>query len=263
MRKPLERSPEAADTATTNSMPADPAIVEVRSNTAAHVEFLRLDFCLAKLKADFDNGILLVKNDETLADKPSELTWGKVVEKLQRPHFLNPEKTGLEMAADMQGGGQLFGVNEEGRLLIKDRGTEPVMYGFDNVEKVGKPMMIYDRDPGEMANVEKWANYWDAYEAVYGSEGKPTGYELFPDAPDYQKNALIAAAEKVTEDHFVKSANGEDWRSTWLNNGRDSEKKLGNARDVDFNPWHRNTGVRNANPGNESGSRGAVRLLRV
>lgn len=213
---------------------------------------------LAKLKADFDRGIRLIGADRSVKEKPTDLTWEKVEARL-----LAENGAGLKKASEMQGGGELFGVDEQGRLLIKDRGNEPVMFGFD---KTGKAIMIYDRDENQMAQLAeegaRVANYYEIYEAVYGPEGKPTGYELFPDAPDYEKKGAIAAVEEVTQVPFVKSANGNEWRASWLDSGRNPDRNA-YARDVRFGPGYQRTYVRNDYPYDGRDGRGAVRLLRV
>ena len=231
---------------------------------------------LAKLKADYYRAVAFVKDVEAkqkqelkssgawaYLERLPQMPWRQVVARLGEKNTVNPEKTNLEMVTAMQGNGEMVGVDENGKILFKDRGNEPVMFGYD---KTGKAMMVYDRDERQMAQLAesgaKIADYYGIYEAVYGTERKPTGYELFPDAPYGQTTGVTAAVEAVTKSPFVKSANGKEWRSSWLDNGRKPDRNA-IARIVVFVPDYRRTVVYVGVPDDVVVLRGAVRLLRV
>ena len=207
-------------------------------------------------KADFDRGIRLIWRDRSVEDKPADLTWERVQDRL-----LADNAVGLKKAAAMQGGGELFGVDEDGKLLFKDRGNEPMMFGFD---QAGKIIMVYDFDENQMAVFSegqggRFANYYEIYKEVYES-----GYELFPSTPGCKQNGMIAAVEEVTKAPFVRSANGTEMRSSWLDNGSNPPIDAG-VRELVFDPLVHTTHqtfVREDAP-LEIDYRGAIRLLRV
>ena len=219
------------------------------------------EICLPNLRADFNRGLRLIGSDRSVAPQPKDLTFEQIEDAL-----LKNKAEGLLKAAAMQEGGELFGIDENGKFLFKDRGTEPVRFGLDKDEK---PVMIYYRDLAQ-AQLLRYANYNEIYEAVYGPEGKPTGYELFPDAPDYQKTGMVAAVEEITGAPFVRSANGAEYRSSWLDNGRVPEKHA-DLRYVGYttdsylrrNPGGRGTRIRAFSVRNGDALPSAIRLLRV
>lgn len=214
------------------------------------------DPILKELKADFDRSLFVLEGKnvkplpgerpaDTLKRKQpdkSNLTWEDVVDKLNRPHWKNHEKTGIELVLAMQGGGELIGV-EKGRLLFKDRGVdpvpyrgaEPVLFGFDAKDR---PLMIYNRNEDQMKEVARYADYWETYEAVYGSEDKPTGYELFSTAEQYDKPESVSLLEQIRSKEvrasvpFIGGIDG-GVRSTWLDNGRDEERTLSSVKTLD------------------------------
>ena len=120
----------------------------------------------------------------------------------------------LKKTEAMQGKGELFGVDKEGRALFRDKGVEPVMYGFDDKDKL---MQIYDRDPEQMKQVKKWANYLEVHEQVHKD-----GYELFKFdvlVHDVGFGDEMKQAEKHTKKPFVASKNKKEWRTSWLESG--------------------------------------------
>lgn len=172
--------------------------------------------------------------------------WTAITERLLAN---NSEK--LKLAQAMQGGGQLIGIDVEGKALFKSRGVEPVMYGFDEDDKLLK---IYDRDPKQMKQVKKWANYHEIREQVLDG-----GYEMFADDGDYGFSDEIKQVTDHTEEPFVASKDKEEWRASWLESG----DKPDAARDVRFFPVVGRVHVSGLNPGSRNAGYGVVRLLRV
>lgn len=209
---------------------------------------------LLRLKANFDRGILLIDDERTVKPKPNDITWEKIQAALLRLGGAE-----LKEIMAMQNGGELFGVDEQGDYLFKDGGTEPVIFGF---EADGKPVMVYNRDPQQMARLAQIADYYEVYKAVYGPEDQPTGYELFPNAPDYKKTGMIEAVERLNKKKFVKSADGKQWRAAWLDNGRNISLSS-RARNVSFDPRDRSTYINGGYPRDRDEDRGALRLRRV
>ena len=105
------------------------------------------------------------------------MTFGVVAERLLAN---NSEK--LKLAENMQGGGHLFHINEQGEVLFRDKGLEPVMYGYDDKNKL---MQIYDRNPEDMQKVKKWLNphkireqvLKDGYEKLLFRKDKPSTFK--------------------------------------------------------------------------------------
>jgi len=122
----------------------------------------------------------------------------------------------LKLAQAMQGGGELFGVDREGRALFKDKGVEPVMYGF-NVK--GEPMQVYDRDPEQMKQIKKRASCSEIRDRV--REG---GYELFPGdilSPDSFGDEMTQAQDQ-TKQPFVASKDEKELRISLLSDSDNS-----------------------------------------
>lgn len=196
---------------------------------------------LNQLRADFDKGLFILEAKEAKVDPAgragastgetpklgrfaealklkqptkSELTWEDVVERLNRLNPKNHEKTNLALVLAMEGGGELIGVSKGGQLLFKDR--EPTFCrGMD---------------------------YWETYEAVYGPEDKPTGYQLFPQGKaQFEKPPVIGVYERI-KGHFIEGVE-EHEISTWLDNGRDSEKALSSVQTLDAKKVEVPTGI--------------------
>ncbi|MFH0820766.1 MAG: hypothetical protein V1908_03250 [Candidatus Peregrinibacteria bacterium] len=179
-------------------------------------------------------------------DAKGRLTWEAVSEKL-----LANESAKLKKARAMQGSGHLFHITESGDVLVKDRGVEPVMYGWDKPEREeGRQLVqIYGRVPDLMATIKQWADATEISARVTAD-----GYELFEDDGEYGFSEEMKRAAAVNENGlFVASQNRNEWRDTVLKN----------ARFARFRPVAGYVFVDGVAPGNRSGTRGAVRLLRV
>jgi hypothetical protein len=157
----------------------------------------------------------------------------------------------LKKAEAMQGGGELVGIDSKGKALFKDRGVEPVMYGFDNEDRL---ICIYDREPEQMGKIKKWADYSE----IRGQVLKD-GYELFADDGNYNFSDEMKQAEDHTKEPFVASKDRKEWRVSWLESG----DKPAVARFVLFYPVVGRVLVGDDDPAHRVDSYGAVRLLRV
>ncbi len=133
-------------------------------------ELLPEDPRLAHLKADFDKGIVAVGRDRSL-QLASNVNWPEVVYRLNLPNRLNPAKRNWELALEMRDGGQLFGVDFEGRFLIADRGVGAVPLS----ETI--PAFSSSGDLSKPSRYE--VGYQTARTDVYGKDGVNTGYEMF------------------------------------------------------------------------------------
>jgi len=180
------------------------------------------------------------------ADAKGHLTWKAVSAKL-----LANEGAKLKKAKAMQGGGHLFHITESGDVLFKDRGVEPVMYGWDKPEgaKDRQLVQIYGRTPDLMATIRQWAHAPEIETRVTSD-----GYELFEDNGNYKFSEEMKRAAAANEGNlFVASQNNREWRDTVLKN----------ARHANFSPVRGRVYVYDAYPENRNDDRGAVRLLRV
>ncbi len=209
-------------------------------------DVLPTDPRLDHLRTDFDKGLFILEEKKVVpqsGERPadalkrkqpdrSNLTWEDMVERLNRLNPKNHERTNLALVLAMEGGGELIGVSKGGQLLFKDR--EPTFCrGMD---------------------------YWETYEAVYGPEGQPTGYQLFPTEDAYDKPKSVAVLEYIRK---LAMFRGEEGASTWLNNGRDPKKQLTVVRTLDYSKISDLTSVMPHNPADKRPTRGAVRLLKV
>ncbi len=168
-------------------------------------------------------------------------SWEAITERL-----LDNDSEKLKLVKAMQGEGQLVGVDWEGKALFKDKGVEPVMYGYD---KKGNLLKIYDRNPEQMEKVEKWVNYFKIREQVLED-----GYELFTDDGDYGFGDEMKQATD-TKEPFIASEDRSEFRASWLESG----DKPDLARIVNCNSV-----VSNSDPGGDGHVYyGVVRLLRV
>lgn len=161
----------------------------------------------------------------------------------------NGEK--LKRVQAMGDGGQLFGIDAGGKALFKDKGVEPVMYGYDEENKLLK---IYDRKPEQMEQVTKWANYFEIRRQVLKD-----GYGLFADDGNYGFSEEMEQVRDHTGEPFVASKNKAEWRVSWLESG----DKPGDARRVYFVPVGGRVSVSGGNPEVRGDYCGVVRLLRV
>lgn len=216
-----------------------------------------VEICLPNLAAEFDRGLRLINVNQIITAPPHNLSLEQVHEALLAQNGL-----GLERAMAMQGGGELFGIDENGQFLFKDRGTEPVMFGFD---ANGKLLTIYNRDPEQMEQVQEWATYEQIYEAVYGPEGQPTGYELFPDSPDCQKIGMIRVIESIncTDLPFVHGTEENEARASWLNSGRNLAPDVRHIPVIYYHSSFGYTIISLSLVQIKENDRGAMRFLRV
>jgi hypothetical protein len=162
----------------------------------------------------------------------------------------------LKKAEAMQGGGELFGVDAEGMALFKDKGVEPVMFGFDEDDKL---MKIYDRDPEQMEKVAEWADYYKIRRQV-----RADGYELFSLDPNSDNRNSefgdeMRQVEAHTKEPFVASEGKKEWRGSWTESG----DRPSDAYHVDFDPDGGHMYVHEHVPVHSDDYLGVVRLLRV
>lgn len=248
-----ERAREAATVEPARPKSADlPTPIELTPEVLAE--------CLAGLEGDYKRGIVVVDetkgvNDFKAAlskDKTAGTPWGTIKEKLEAD-----DGKFLKKAAQLQGKGTLIGMYPDGELCIKDRGNEPVIYA--NLH--GQNIEITTDTPNRAELMQRiteegqFADYWKIRSAVLGK-----GLELPPDSPNYEKKGVVAAAEAVTGEDFVRSADGKQWRSAILECGDVSRSLL--VRVVTFDPYTWDARVRNDYPWSRTDRRGAVRVLK-
>lgn len=226
-----------------------------------------LQVCLRGLESDFNRGIVVIdENAEVEAyqatlekDRTARTTWEVVQERL-----LANDSALLKKAATMQGQGELIGVFQNGELCIIDRGDkdgnrEPVIIAFDAENN----RITITSDTPDRANAMgaitgnggKFADYWEIREAVMED-----GFTLPPDSPAYEKKGIVAAAEALSGKPFVRSENGEEWRSAILECGNVSRDA--DVRVVRFYPKPGLAYVSYIGPCRRHAFRGAVRVLR-
>jgi len=143
-------------------------------------------------------------------------SWKAVVERL-----LANDSEKLKFVQSMQGGGELVGVDQDGKALFKDKGVEPVMYGFVDW---GRLIKIYDRNPEQMKQVRKWANYFEIREQVLKD-----GYELFNRSRHGNFFVTDISDEMIqvmnhTKEPFVACKDGKGVRYSWLESGDDPDQ---------------------------------------
>lgn len=214
-----------------------------------------VEICLPNLASDFARGLRLIDANQIIHAQAQNLSLEQVYDSLLAKNGL-----GLQRATAMQGGGELFGIDENGKFLFKDRGTEPVIFGFD---ANGNLLTIHNRNPEQMEQVQEWATYEQIYEAVYGPENDLTGYELFPDSPDCEKIGMIRAIEEITGLPFVHGTEGNEARASWLNSGRNLAPDVRTIRVVYYHRSFGYTLISLTLVGITENDRGAMRLLRV
>jgi len=157
----------------------------------------------------------------------------------------------LKKAEAMRGGGELFGIDSEGRVLFKDKGVEPVMYGYDSKDKL---FQLSDSDSPQRIWVRKWANYFEIREQVLKD-----GYELFSDDGKGNFSDEMKQVEAHTGEPFVASNSRKRFIASLLESG----DKLDRARDALYDSDLREVFVKESNPYQGVLFRGVVRLLRV
>ncbi|MDA1060180.1 MAG: hypothetical protein O3B47_00100 [bacterium] len=137
----------------------------------------------------------------------------------------------LKLATDMEEGGELVYIDEEGNPVFREGGVEPVLKG---------------------------KSYNQTREILYGKdyeEGTPHyGYEM-PNS-----NEELRQIEEITGRSFVASNNRDEYRATHMESG----KKPSFSRRARFGPNSGNVSFYGAyDPNLESPKLGLVRLLRV
>lgn len=175
------------------------------------------------LGQDFFRGIVVIGFNTTREefrivlqkDKTVGVKWNDCVKKLEAN-----DNSLLKKAAAMQGGGQLIGVYPDGRLCIKDRGNEPVTYGYNctkifgdaQVDFASKELLV-PLSCLEILNIVKSAGYT-----------LPFYFE------DCQEVGIIPAIEAVTGAPYVGKGENEAWRSAVLSDFQNGSS-LGDDRD--------------------------------
>ena len=158
------------------------------------IENVDVDPRLTRYKEDYDT----TKNSVLKA-----FPWAEIQNRLlaNEGHYLTRAQT-------MEQGGQLFGVDKQGRPLISDRGDEPIMKGMNY--KNTRDRVLYKHDRNDING-----------KLIPGEDGQPqlTGYEMFGYAGDYDKSDEIDQYETHTGKHFVQSRGGYYYRSSWLESG--------------------------------------------
>ena len=155
----------------------------------------------------------------------------------------------LALAEGMNEKGVLFGVDSENNPLFADGGEEPIMTGMD------------------YANTRNRVLYEFQGDSMKQEDGKPvkTGYEMFPYRGEYDKSDEIQMFEATTGKPFVKSPNGAEWCSSWLESGDNpgSKENPSLPRYAYFNPSDGYVNVDLDDPQRYRPRRGVRRLLRV
>jgi hypothetical protein len=189
---------------------------------------------LAIFKADFDKDSVL----------QAECSWAEIQSRL-----LANKGYYLALAQAMEGGGELFGVDRNGNTLFSDRGDEPIMKGMNYKDTRDRVLYKHDRYDinGKMQTDEA---------------GKPmsTGYEMFPFAGDDDKSQEILQYETHTGKPFVKSPDGKEWCSSWVESGENSSWPRRVYFDLNFGRAY--VGGGGPQDGGDA-RRGVRRLLRV
>jgi hypothetical protein len=156
----------------------------------------------------------------------------------------------LRKAKAMQGGGELVGIDVKGRAMFKDKGVEPVMYGFDKEDRLTR---ICDRDPEQMAKVTLWANYFEIRKQV-----RADGYELFGYDVEHGLTDEMEQVQIHTKEPFVASKYRKEHRASWLESGARP------GYDTHYASFFEGSVcVYNCLPKERSVEYGVVRLLRV
>ncbi len=217
------RQPQNPNQSTTKQEAVNPVVAES----------VEVDPRLSTFKADFDADPAL----------QSKISWAEIQTRL-----LANEGHYLALAQAMEQGGQLFGVDAQGRPLISDRGDEPIMKGM-NYEKT-RDRVKYKHT----SNDENGTKIFDE-----NQQPIPTGYEMFGYNGDYNKSDEITQYENHTGNHLVQSPGKKEWRSSWLESGKNPSWPRGVGSDPNFT----DSFVDLDYPNLELDVRGVRRLLRV
>lgn len=241
--------------------PEEPEITEVEfPDVEGEISPDLLRLCLERLKADFERGIVLIDDemDEAgfvyaLEQEPNAgIKWEAVELRL-----LANQGALLKKAATMQGGGELIGIYPNGELLIKTRGTEPVIFGHDGA---GQLVKITTGTPKREEALEKiqgeglLANYYTIRQSILDD-----GFFLPQDSPDNSKRGVVAAVEAVTRKPFVGSQSDREWRYAILDCGPNLTRY---AKAVVSNPDLQAAHINTFEPRSTSQHRGAIYFLK-
>ncbi|MBI2453124.1 hypothetical protein HYV56_00300 [Candidatus Peregrinibacteria bacterium] len=170
--------------------------------------------------------IYKVQYDKLPDNVKSRCTWEELSIRLlaQKGYYLN-------LAKDLQDGGEFVFIDKEGNPVFRDGGVEPVFKGksYNEIKKI-----LYGDD-----NQESGPHY---------------GYEMPNDVKELRE------IEVITKRPFVASDNRQKWRATYMESGKNPFL----SRVARFNPDNGNVYVYDADyPYSEDSGRGLVRLLRV
>lgn len=185
---------------------------------------------------------------------PSKFTWSQIAERLMS----HPDK--LAKVQAMQGGGHLFYINQYGQMLFKDKGAEPVRYGFNNNGELFQVCSSNDESA-----VSRWANYYDV-----SSKVEEDGYKMFSDDGNYGFSKEMTLAANVNDEGlFTSSSDRKGASISWLESGRCSVSRMIErskrrfARVVAFDPRADKEGVYGEDPRCEDDCCGVIRLLKI
>ncbi len=177
-----------------------------------------LKMALQDLEHDFRRGILKLEDGKehlyklrAFRKQDGGTSWEEVKECL-----LANDCGLLKKVAEMPGGGELIGRFNDGALLFKTRGNQPVTYAFD---KEDNRIMITGKDSDRRGMIEKiekeggrFANYWEIREEVFRD-----GYEI--PGKETGNFGWITAAEVATGKPFVGSGGRKQARLAILDKG--------------------------------------------
>ncbi len=164
----------------------------------------------------------------------------------------------LVLADGLSGGGFLFGVDRQGKLLFADKDKDPTVFA------------------PKLCNL----TYAQAREAVMkkkdDGKGKGeevlTGYEMFPygggkngldKSPEIQMFEAATKSGRFIEPETPTGKYEEDWRGSWLKPELDSDGNSSRPRFAFFYPNGQRVYVRNDDAGDHGTGLGVRRLLRV
>lgn len=192
-------------------------------------ESVELDPRLATFKEDFDK-------DAAMQDRCS---WEEIERRL-----LKDDGRYLDLAKDLEQGGELFGIDSDGNPLICDKGDKLIVEG-KNYQRV-RSQVFFKRKCTSDNSVELLLD--ENEKRVY------TGYEMFPYSDPNDKSEEILLYEAHTGRPFVGQHS-----SSWLESG----SRPFWAHYIIFDPREGIAVVREADPKSIVFHRGVRRLLRL
>ena len=144
----------------------------------------------------------------------------------------------LRLAERLNQKGILFGVDEEGNPLFADGGEGPILIAMTYVDT--RNVVLFKSESGKLVE---------------------SGYEMFPYKSEKsdKKSLEIQMFEAYTGKPFVKSAKGDEWRSSWLESGE--RPKSPHSAFIPANG--RSVSIVICDQGCKDPERGIRRLLRV